>query len=322
MRAAGAIAEGEGDAARQLGARVARDGDVVEVLRLQVGGVEAVLHRTDGKGGVVLDACEALLFGRSDDVAVDDDGRGGVAVVRVDAEDVHGLGRIPLLIRVCSEPAGPSATAVTILAGPSRLTSARISLVTNRKIELHRRIETRVARVAVVGLGYVGLPLSVAIAEAGMTVVGIDVSPERVEAIATGVSPIADVDSDLLSRLVESRSLTASTDVSRVAEVDVVLIAVPTPIDERRVPDLSSVTAAAKVVAEHIRPGVLVVLESTTYPGTTEEVVIPEFVARGFRPGLDLYFGYSPERIDPGNPTWHMGKHPGRLPCGLTTHCP
>jgi len=217
-------------------------------------------------------------------------------------------------------PVVSSATAVTILASPSRLTSSRISRVTNRKIELNRRIETRGTRVAVVGLGYVGLPLSVAIAEAGMTVVGIDVSPERVEAIAAGVSPIADVDSDVLCRLVESRSLTATTDVSKLAEVDVVLIAVPTPIDEQRVPDLSSVTAAAQVVAEHVRPGALVVLESTTYPGTTEEVVIPEFVARGFVPGLDLFVGYSPERIDPGNQKWHVDNTP-KVVSGLTRDC-
>jgi nucleotide sugar dehydrogenase len=176
--------------------------------------------------------------------------------------------------------------------------------------QLAGRIGSRQARVVVVGLGYVGLPLAVAAAEAGFKTAGIDTAPERAEAISQGRSPIDDVQSERLA------SITASTDYSAAAEADIAVITVPTPIDEYRVPDLSAVSASARGLAARMKPGSLVVLESTTYPGTTEEVVVPAFRERGFRPGEDLFVAYSPERIDPGNRTWTLTNTP-KLVAGL-----
>jgi UDP-N-acetyl-D-glucosamine dehydrogenase len=186
--------------------------------------------------------------------------------------------------------------------------------------ELLARLETRHARVAVVGLGYVGLPLAVAAAQAGLSVIGIDRDARRVVEIAAGRSPIEDVDSATLDGLLAQGRLQATTDYARAAEVDAAIIAVPTPIDEYRVPDLSAVRDAAISLAATMRPGSLVVLESTTFPGTTEEVLIPAFRERGFQPGSDLYVCYSPERIDPGNEIYRIDNTP-KIVAGLTKDC-
>jgi UDP-N-acetyl-D-glucosamine dehydrogenase len=186
--------------------------------------------------------------------------------------------------------------------------------------DLLAKLETRQARVAIVGLGYVGLPLAVAAAKAGLSVIGIDRDARRVSQIAGGDSPIEDVDSATIQALIAQGRLEATTDYSRAAEVDAAIIAVPTPIDEYRVPDLSAVKNAALSLAANMRPGSLAVLESTTYPGTTEEVLVPAFRERGFRPGSDLFVCYSPERIDPGNETWRIDNTP-KIIAGLTKDC-
>jgi UDP-N-acetyl-D-glucosamine dehydrogenase len=172
----------------------------------------------------------------------------------------------------------------------------------------------------VVGLGYVGLPLAVAVAQSGLSVIGIDRDAKRVQEIAEGRSPIEDVDSATLEAILAQGRLQATTDYGRAAEVDAAIIAVPTPIDEYRVPDLSAVKDAAVSLAAHMRPGSMVVLESTTYPGTTEEVLVPAFRARGFQPGSDLFVCYSPERIDPGNETYRIDNTP-KIIAGLTKDC-
>ena len=188
------------------------------------------------------------------------------------------------------------------------------------KEELLEKLNRRSATVAVVGLGYVGLPLACALAEAGHNVIGIDLSIEKVEGINAGQSHIEDVPPSQLKRLVAERRLRASTEIETAGKAEVAIVAVPTPIDEYRVPDLSYVRVAALSLAKVVARGTLVVLESTTYPGTTEEILVPAFVDRGFQPGVDLFIGYSPERIDPGNRDWDISNTP-KVVSGLTQAC-
>ncbi|MCX7856248.1 MAG: nucleotide sugar dehydrogenase, partial [Anaerolineae bacterium] len=169
---------------------------------------------------------------------------------------------------------------------------------------LSSRISSRTARVAVIGLGYVGLPLAVAFARAGFPVVGIDVDEGKVAALNAGRSYIGDIsDEDLRPHVVSGR-LRATTDYDVLRETDAIFICVPTPYDAQRAPDLSYIRAAAEGIRPRLRPGQLVVLQSTTYPGTTEEVVQPILEASGLRAGVDFYLAFSPERIDPGNQQW------------------
>jgi UDP-N-acetyl-D-glucosamine dehydrogenase len=186
--------------------------------------------------------------------------------------------------------------------------------------ELIDKLTDRKATIAIVGLGYVGLPLACALAEAGHHVVGIDLSQERVDGINKGRSHIEDVSADEVRRLVESGRLTATADYQAARVSDAAIIAVPTPIDEFRVPDLSFVRSAAQSLSEVMPKGSLVVLESTTYPGTTEEVIVAAFRDKGYMPGVDIFIGYSPERIDPGNKTWNVHNTP-KVVCGLTKSC-
>ena len=164
---------------------------------------------------------------------------------------------------------------------------------------LARAIETRSARVGVIGLGYVGLPLAVAAAEAGFAVTGFDIDPSKVAKLAAGTSYIDAVTPAALAAV--AGRLSASTDFAGLAEAEVIVICVPTPLDGQRAPDLSFVTATARTIAAHVRPGTLVVLESTTWPGTTEEVLAPILATSGLVPGQDLFLAFSPEREDPGN---------------------
>jgi UDP-N-acetyl-D-glucosamine dehydrogenase len=186
--------------------------------------------------------------------------------------------------------------------------------------QLLAKLNERSATVAVVGLGYVGLALACALAEAGHRVIGIDLSIDKVEAINAGQSHIEDVPSSQINRLVSERRLLASDDYDVARNADVAIIAVPTPIDEYRVPDLSYVRSASQTLARVISRGSLVVLESTTYPGTTEEVVVAAFKENGFLPGVDIFIGYSPERIDPGNRDWNISNTP-KVVSGLTRTC-
>jgi UDP-N-acetyl-D-glucosamine dehydrogenase len=170
--------------------------------------------------------------------------------------------------------------------------------------DLLERIRSRRAAVGVIGLGYVGLPLAVEFARAGFQVRALDVDAARVEQVNAGRSYIPDVPADDLGRIVETGRLVATSDYAVLKDVDVVDICVPTPLRKSRDPDLSFVVRAVDAVARHLRPRQLIVLESTTYPGTTEEVVKPALEAGGLKAGLDFYLAFSPERVDPGNRTF------------------
>jgi UDP-N-acetyl-D-glucosamine dehydrogenase len=166
---------------------------------------------------------------------------------------------------------------------------------------LIERIRARRAKVAVIGLGYVGLPLAVEFGRAGFDVTGVDVDPAKVSAINAGTSYIPDVPDADLSAVVTAGRLRATSDVRALADMDAVDICVPTPLRKTRDPDLSFVVKAVEAVAAALRPGQLVVLESTTYPGTTEEVVRPMLEAGGLAAERDFFLAFSPERVDPGN---------------------
>ena len=180
------------------------------------------------------------------------------------------------------------------------------------------RIATRQARVGIVGLGYAGLPLAMSFAEAGFRVTGIDISEERVRAIAESRSYLVDVPAERYAAL-EGR-LTATTDPSVIAGLDALTICVPTPLSKTRTPDVSYIVAAVESVAQHLTPGQLVVLQSTTYPGTTEDILRPILEAKGAVVGTDIFLGYAPERVDPGNKTWSVRNTP-KLVAGVTEEC-
>jgi UDP-N-acetyl-D-glucosamine dehydrogenase len=163
------------------------------------------------------------------------------------------------------------------------------------------RLESRTARVGVVGLGYVGLPLAVEFARGGLTAVGIDLDSRKVSAIGDGESYIPDVPSAAVAELVASGRLLATTDFSLVATLDTVNICVPTPLRKTKDPDMSFIISAVESIAKYLRPGMLVVLESTTYPGTTEDLVQPLLEQGGLKAGVDFFLAFSPERVDPGN---------------------
>lgn len=166
------------------------------------------------------------------------------------------------------------------------------------------RIRTKRATAGVIGLGYVGLPLAVELAKADVATVGFDIDPDRTAAITSGNSYIADVRSDDLRSVVKGLTLSATNDFTALTGVDSINVCVPTPLRKTRDPDLSHVVAAVDQVAAHLRPGQLVILESTTYPGTVDEVVRPRLEAGGLRAGRDFCLAFSPERIDPGNREW------------------
>ena len=166
---------------------------------------------------------------------------------------------------------------------------------------LATRLRARSATVGIVGLGYVGVPLAAAAARAGFRAIGFDIDPQKPEQLNRGTSYIDAVPSDELARLVAERRFHATDDFTQLAACDVVAICVPTPLTRQREPDLSYVEATVRTVALTLRPGQLVVLESTTYPGTTREVVKPLLEAGGLRSGRDFFLGFSPEREDPGN---------------------
>lgn len=188
------------------------------------------------------------------------------------------------------------------------------------KQQLLARIHERRAVVGVVGLGYVGLPLAMEFARAGFHVVGFDVSEPRVRELMAGRSHIQDVPSKVLAEHVSSGRFEATSDPDRLRECDAVSIAVPTPLSKTRDPDMSFVHAATETVARASHPGMLIVLESTTYPGTTREVLQPRLEQTGLEVGRDLFLAFSPERVDPGNPTWHTRNTP-KVVGGLTPAC-
>jgi UDP-N-acetyl-D-glucosamine dehydrogenase len=184
-------------------------------------------------------------------------------------------------------------------------------------LTLNEKIRTRDARVAVVGMGYVGLPLATAFAAGGTRVTGLDVDAVKVGAINAGVSPVPDVSGEILAWLIEARRLRATTDPESLGEVDVAIICVPTPCDKSKRPDLSCLVSAGRQIRDHLRPGQLVILESTTYPGTTEEMLCPLLEESGLRCGVEFELAYSPERVDPGNPRFRLKNTP-KIVAGVT----
>src|SRR5918996_4169207 len=180
------------------------------------------------------------------------------------------------------------------------------------------RIASRSARVGIVGLGYAGLPLAMAFAEAGFDVVGIDLNRERVENIGAKRSYLVDVPAERYEGV--DGKLEATTDYAVVSSLDALTICVPTPLSKTRTPDLSYVVAAAESVAEQLAPGQLVVLQSTTYPGTTEQVIRRILERTGASVGRDIFLGYAPERVDPGNKQWDVHTTP-KLVGGVTAEC-
>jgi len=174
--------------------------------------------------------------------------------------------------------------------------------------------------VGVIGLGYVGLPLAVAFADSGATVIGLDVDPTRVARVRAGESFIEDVSTETLGRLVAAERLTATDDIAAFKDADAIVICVPTPLGKSKEPDISYIVSAADAVAGVIRRGQLVVLESTTYPGTTQDILLPRFEARGLKAGEDFFLAFSPERIDPGNRRYTLREIP-KVVGGLTPAC-
>ncbi len=176
--------------------------------------------------------------------------------------------------------------------------------------ELLEKIHSHRARAGVVGLGYVGLPLAVELARAGFHTTGIDLDARKVDAINRGTSYIPDVASADVAALVAAGRLRATTNVGAAASLDTINICVPTPLRKTKDPDMSYVASAVDGIARHLHQGMLVILESTTYPGTTEEFVRPKLEAGGMRTGVDFFLAFSPERVDPGNPTFNTRNVP------------
>jgi UDP-N-acetyl-D-glucosamine dehydrogenase len=186
--------------------------------------------------------------------------------------------------------------------------------------ELARKIEDRSAVVGIIGLGYVGLPLAVEFARAGYRVVAIDLDESKVQALNEGHSYIGDVPTEHVQKAVQDGRLHATTDFSALREVDAISICVPTPLRKTKDPDISYIVSATESIAQNFRPGQLVVLESTSYPGTTDEIILPRLEAGGHKAGGDFFLAFSPERVDPGNPTYLTANIP-KVIGGVTPTC-
>lgn len=184
------------------------------------------------------------------------------------------------------------------------------TLQSDVQVGLLNKIHNRTAQVFVLGLGYVGLPLATQFAKSGFPVTGLDIDEAKVARLNSGTSYIQDVDSHEVRQLVEDRHLLASGDFTRLASADVVIICVPTPLDKSKKPDISYIVSAAEHIQASLCPGQLIVLESTTYPGTTDEVLLPMFEETGLRLDRDFFLAFSPERVDPGNPTYRTENIP------------
>src|SRR5579884_1687035 len=185
---------------------------------------------------------------------------------------------------------------------------------------LQSKIESRTARVGIVGLGYVGLPLAVEFAGAGFQVTGIDVQEERVATLNRGISHVQDVSTSTFGPLVSEKKFRATTDFSVCSELDTINICVPTPLRKTKDPDMSFIVSACEQIAAHFRPETLVILESTTYPGTTDELVLPLLEKNGLKVGRDFFLCFSPERVDPGNPKYQTRNIP-KVVGGVTPDC-
>ncbi|HEU0000206.1 MAG TPA: nucleotide sugar dehydrogenase, partial [Ktedonobacteraceae bacterium] len=192
-------------------------------------------------------------------------------------------------------------------------------MVYSEASELLQRIERRVAVVGVIGLGYVGLPLAVEFARADFCVLGFDIDKERIDALNRGICHISDVNDDVLRQALAT-NLEATSNFERLPEADALMICVPTPLGKNKEPDVSHIMSAAEQIARHLRRGQLILLESTTFPGTTEELLLPLFARRGLDVGNDYWLAFSPERIDPGNQRFTLRDTP-RVVGGVTAQC-
>lgn len=199
----------------------------------------------------------------------------------------------------------------------------------SKKQDLLQNIQNHEARVAIIGLGYVGLPLAVAFAKSGFSVTGIDVDAAKVDAINRGDSYLSDIPSDVLEKWTsgegDSGRIQATTDFSALSQADAAIICVPTPLNKTRDPDVRYLMAAGKSVAQYLHPGMLVVLESTTYPGTTQELLLPMLknvvsADHSYKVGEDFFLAFSPERIDPGRTDWTVENTP-KVVGGVTPNC-
>ena len=194
-------------------------------------------------------------------------------------------------------------------------TTAATSLAT-----LEQKNQNTTARVGIVGLGYVGLPLAVEFAKAGFSVTGIDVQASKVDVLNQGGSYIQDVPTSALAPLVEAGKLRATTDFSVIRELDTINICVPTPLRKTKDPDMSYIVNACQEIAQYLHPGMLIILESTTYPGTTDELMRPMLEKNGLITGEDFFLCFSPERVDPGNPKYQTSNIP-KVVGGTTPNC-
>ena len=185
---------------------------------------------------------------------------------------------------------------------------------------LSKKIESRRAHLGVIGLGYVGLPLAVEFGRAGFQVTGIDIDKRRVHRLERGESYIQDVPTSEVRALVRAGNLKATSDFSVLRRIDAVNVCVPTPLSKQRDPDVSFIVSAAQEVARYLHPGMLVILESTTYPGTTDELILPLLAETGMKVGEDFFLAFSPERVDPGNPSFNTRNIP-KVVGGVTPVC-
>ncbi|MCK4781623.1 nucleotide sugar dehydrogenase [Candidatus Parcubacteria bacterium] len=187
-------------------------------------------------------------------------------------------------------------------------------------MKLEELIKEKKAKVSVVGLGYVGLPTAVEIAKAGYQVFGIDIKKQKIDQINKGISYISDISSENLKKIVDSEKLKAFNTYESLKKSDIILICIPTPLDKNKIPDLVYVKAVAEKIAQNLRKEQLIILESSTYPGTTKEVILPLLRETGLKEGKDFFLAYSPERIDPGNKKYKF-KDISRVAGGTTKEC-
>jgi UDP-N-acetyl-D-glucosamine dehydrogenase len=185
---------------------------------------------------------------------------------------------------------------------------------------LREKIALRTARVGIVGLGYVGLPLAVEFGKAGFSVTGIDISDVKVELLNAGESYVGDVPTAAIASLLSDGKFMATADFACIRELDTINICVPTPLRKTKDPDMSYIVAACEEIARYLHPGMLIVLESTTYPGTTDELVRPLLEKSGLKAGEDFFLCFSPERVDPGNPTYQTANIP-KVVGGVSPEC-
>ena len=209
------------------------------------------------------------------------------------------------------------------MEGVSMEPPEHVSAITHSKHigrELARKIRDRSANVAVIGLGYVGLPLALEITSAGFKVVGIDLDQNKIATLKAGKSYIGDAAEETVAGALATGRFLPTSEFAALRDVDTVSICVPTPLSKSRDPDISFILSATEKVRKYLHPGQLIVLESTTYPGTTDELILPELESSGLRVGRDFFLAFSPERIDPGNTSFTTRNTP-KIVGGITEEC-